>query len=321
MSLEVWGLGLLVPPRAADKTTSRGAPRAARAAVASFLLVDKHMRWDSMTLQRWIVRLCLLVISVAGAAPARAQYVPVKTSDPATGEKYHFELSGIFWQPGTDIVISSTSLTGEPGTAINLTADLGVEDQSFYEVRGVIRPARKHKFRVDYIPIQYSADKTLEATIIFNGQRFDAGVPVHTELDWKMWNLFYEYDFVYRDRGFAGILVGVKYNDVRVDISSPLTAEFTSAKGPIPAVGGIGRVYFAPNICVTGQVTLFDMPDEVAEDWNGDMYDIDIYGTVNLTNNFGISGGYRSYEVDYRVELDSGRIDLSGWYIGGAVRF
>jgi hypothetical protein len=261
------------------------------------------------------------VISLAGAAPARAQYAPVKTSDPATGEKYHFELSGIFWQPSPDITISSSALTGEPGTAINLRADLGVENQSLYEVRGVIRPARKHKFRVDYMPIQYSADKILEATIIFNGQRFDAGVPVSTEVDWKIWNLFYEYDFVYRDRGFAGILVGAKYNDVRVDLTSPLTAEFTSAKGPIPAVGGIGRVYFAANISVTGQVTLFDMPDEVANDWNGDMYDIDVYGTVNLTNNFGITGGYRSLEIDYRVELDSGRIDLSGWYVGGAVRF
>lgn len=275
-----------------------------------------------MTLQPWSLRSALaLLVALAGAAPASAQYIPTKTPDPATGEKYHFELSGIFWQPSPEIVVSSTSLIGEAGTAINLKADLGVEDQSFYEVRGVIRPGRKHKFRVDYMPIQYSADKVLETTIVFNGQKFEVGVPVSTELDWKIWNLFYEYDFVYRDRGFVGILVGAKYNDVRVDITSPLTSEFTSAKGPIPAVGGIGRVYFAANISVTGQVTLFDMPDEVAEDWNGDMYDIDVYATVNLTNNFGITGGYRSLEIDYRVELDSGRIDLSGWYIGGAVRF
>ena len=277
-----------------------------------------------MTLLRWPVRFrfaLALLIALSGALPAWAQYIPTKTPDPATGEKYHFELSGIFWQPSPDIVVSSSALIGEAGTLVNLKADLGVEDESFYEVRGVIRPWRKHKFRVDYMPIQYSADKVLDTTIIFNGQKFEVGVPVSTELDWKIWNLFYEYDFVYRDRGFVGILVGAKYNDVRVDITSPLTSEFTSAKGPIPAVGGIGRAYLAANISITGQVTLFDMPDEVAEDWNGDMYDIDVYGTVNLTNNFGITGGYRSLEIDYRVELDSGRIDLSGWYIGGAVRF
>jgi len=289
--------------------------------VASFLLFDVHMGWNLMTVKRWIVRLCLAAGWLAGAAPAWAQYVPTRTADPATGEKYHFELSGIFWQPSPDIVVSSSALVGQPGTAINLKVDLGVENQSFYEVRGVIRPARKHKFRIDYMPIQYSADKILETSIVFNGQLFEVGVPVSTELDWKIWNLFYEYDFVYRDRGFAGILVGAKYNDVRVDLTSPLTSEFTAAKGPIPAIGGIGRVYLAANISVTGQVTLFDMPDEYAEDWNGDMYDIDVYGTVNLTNNFGIMGGYRSLEIDYRVELDSGRIDLSGWYVGGAVRF
>jgi hypothetical protein len=80
-------------------------------------------------------------------------------------------------------------------------------------------------------------------------------------------------------------------------------------------------VYFVPNISLTGQFTFFDMPDDVAEDWNGDMYDIDIYGTINFTNNFGAVAGFHSYEIDYLSDLDSGQINMDGWYFGGVVRF
>lgn len=273
-----------------------------------------------MTATRWILAAWLAGVFAGVASPAAGQYAVQPGPDPATGEKYHFELAAVFWEPNPDVTITSEGL-GIPGTAISLQTDLGIENEWFYELRTTLRPARKHKFRFDYLPIKYEADTVLNATIIFNGIAYEAGLPVQTELDWKIYNFYYEWDFLYYDRWFVGLVVGAKYNDVSVTLTNPRNVEFASAKGPIPAVGGIARVYFVPNISLTGQFTFFDMPDDIAEDWNGDMYDVDIYGTINFTNNFGAIAGFHSYEIDYLSDLDTGRIDMDGWYFGGVVRF
>ena len=50
-------------------------------------------------------------------------------------------------------------------------------------------------------------------------------------------------------------------------------------------------------------------------------FDFDLYGTVNFTNNVGAQGGYRSFDVIYKVENDNGDLQLKGLYFGGVVRF
>ena len=52
-----------------------------------------------------------------------------------------------------------------------------------------------------------------------------------------------------------------------------------------------------------------------------ELYDFDIYGTVNFTDNFGVQAGYRSFDVFYRVDNDEGELRLKGPYFGGLVRF
>ena len=42
--------------------------------------------------------------------------------------------------------------------------------------------------------------------LIFNGIRYKVALPVHTTLEWKAYRFGYEYDFVYKDRGFFGVL-------------------------------------------------------------------------------------------------------------------
>jgi hypothetical protein len=254
------------------------------------------------------------------AAPAAAQYGAPRVSDPATGEKYHFEIAGLLWQPTPEAVISSEAL-GILGTDIDFVADLGIEKETFGEMRLVLRPARKHKFRIDYLPVKYTAEKILERRIVFNGIAYTIGLPVNSELKWDTWNLLYEYDFVYRDRGFAGFIVGARYTNVEANLSSPIDVAFAKARGPIPVIGGIGRGYIVPNISITGQVTFFDMPDKVAENFNGDIYDVDIYGTVNFVNSFGVQAGWRSVKVDYLVDFDSGHLKVEGWYFGAVARF
>jgi hypothetical protein len=266
---------------------------------------------------------CMLA-GLCAASPAAAQYGARRVgSDRATGETYHVELGGTIWNPTPAIAISSESL-GIAGDTVDFVTDLGIEKTNFKQLKVVLRPATKHKFRFEYTPIKYTAQSTVTRTFTFNGQSFTVGVPVTTELQWKAYRFGYEWDFVYVDRGFVGMLLEAKYTDINATLTAPVVGtEFTEAKAPIPAIGVIGRGYVAPNISITGEFSFFKLPDATAdpEKYGGKYYDFDLYGTVNFNDHLGAQVGYRSLDVFYKVKLDQGTMTLKGPYFGGIVRF
>jgi len=263
-------------------------------------------------------------LCVCAATPARAQYKPQPLNDPATGEKFHIEAAAGLWFPSADMTVTvpgSGPLTGILGTSIDLKKDFGLTDQHFPQVQIVLRPARGQKLRFQYIPIKYDQSATLTRTIAFAGQQYTFGLPVNSSLDWKAYRFAYEYDFVVKNRGFAGFLVEAKYTDVQVSAASPLRSDFAHASAPIPALGGIGRVYIVPNISITGELSGFKLPDSIDKRYGAHYIDLDIYGTVNFTNNIGAQLGYRSFDVYYLVKSDTGSLTLKGMYFGGVVRY
>lgn len=256
---------------------------------------------------------------VLTASPALAQFRPRPVSDPATGESYHIEASAGFWNPSAAMTISSQSL-GIVGSEIDFKKDLGLKDQRFGELHAVLKASRKHKFRFQYIPITYTQQATITRNIVFNGQLYRVG-PVNSSLDWKAYRFGYEYDFIARDRGFAGFILDFKYTDVRASLKTPAISEFAHAQAPIPALGGIVRVYLVPNISITGELTGIKVPDRVSEDFKAHYADLDIYGTVNFTNNLGAQLGYRSFDLGYVVQDDTGSFVLRGVYFGVVARY
>src|SRR4029450_12243108 len=108
-----------------------------------------------------------------------------------------------------------------------------------------------------YTPISYDAESTIRRDLVFNGIRYRVALPVHTTLDWKAYRFGYEYDFLYKDRGFVGMLLAPKSTDVNTRLENIINTEFAEAKAPIPAIGAIGRVYVAPNISITGEFSGF----------------------------------------------------------------
>jgi hypothetical protein len=264
--------------------------------------------------------LWLLVFAcVAAAAPAEAQVRPM--TDRATGERYHVELSYGLWNPSPDFQISSEGL-GIPGTVIDLVDELGIQRRKLGDFRVVLRPAQKHKFRIGYVPITYEVEgKVLIRDIVFNGQLYRVGAPVNAAAKWSAWRFGYEYDFLYRDRGFLGVVLEAKYTDVDVELESLFGSEFARAQAPIPAVGVIGRGYLARNVSATGEFTMFRLPNGDDDKYQGSYYDFDVYGTLNVTNNFGVQVGYRSLDVSYVVKEDFGDLRMNGFYFNGVVRF
>jgi hypothetical protein len=270
--------------------------------------------------------LCL-VAGLSAAIPAEAQYRARRpgTSSRATGETYHVELAGTIWNPTPEIVISSESL-GILGDNIDFVNTLGLPKSKFKQLKLVLRPGTKHKFRLEYTPIKYNGQNTIGTSFVFNGQRYTVGLPVTSELLWKAYRFGYEYDFVYKNRGFAGLLLETKYTDITATLTATLLgvtrSEFTHARGPIPAIGVIGRGYIVPNISITGEFSGFpEIGTTGSSRYGGKYYDFDLYGTVNFSDNLGAQVGYRSLDVLYKVNKDNGTMKLKGLYFGGVARF
>jgi hypothetical protein len=264
---------------------------------------------------------CALALLVS-AAPAHAQFQRRTTNDRATGEKYHIEGAVGLWFPTATMSIQSESL-GIPGSTIDFKNDLGLTDQHFSQFQAVLRPAKKHRFRFQLLPISYEQEHTLTRTIIFNGQAYTVGVPVISALKWNAYRFGYEYDFLYHNRWFVGFMLESKYTDVQANlkIAPPsTTSEFAHARGPIPAIGGIVRIYFLPNASITGELSGIDIPT-IQDKYKAHYADFDIYGTLNVINNVGVQLGYRSLDVGYLFKTDTGNFGLKGMYFGVVGRF
>lgn len=268
---------------------------------------------------RAIAVLCLF--SLLAALPASAQpRGRVAFSDPATGETYRVEVGGYLWNPTPTLLITSESL-GIIGDQVDFVEDFAMERSTFRQLKVVLRPARKHKLRFEYTPIRYENEALLQRNIIFNGQLFQVSLPVLAEVRWDAMRFGYEWDFLYRDRGFLGLLLEAKYTAVEGSLENVLVGrEFVSARAPIPAIGLIGRGYVAPNVSITGEFSGFRLPN-IDENYGGTYYDFDLYGTINFSDNVGVQAGYRSLTVYYRVDLDEGDLKMKGLYFGGVLRF
>lgn len=263
---------------------------------------------------------------VLSASPARAQSQPQPPTQPApssefaTGENYHVEFGAALWFPNPSISVASDSF-GIVGSVIDFVTDLGLERKNLPNLRLVLRPAKRHKFRFEFIPIKYSQTHTLQKDIIFNGIRYRLGIPVTSTLDWKAYRFAYELDIVSVSRGFAGLVIEAKYTDVHVDLVSQLATEFARARAPIPAIGGIGRIYVVPKVSITGEFTAFKLPENLVKDTSAHYVDFDLYGTMNFTNNVGAQFGYRSLDVGYLRDTDTGQFTEKGVYFGIVARY
>jgi len=255
---------------------------------------------------------CALTLS---AATARAQFRPVVTTSPA--ENYHVELGAGFWNPTADLQMTD----GANGSTVDAKNDLGLQDKKVGEFQLVVKPALKHKVRVQFIPIRYSQTGAPRSTLTFNSRTYPAGSPVTSTINWNAWRLGYEYDFISNFRGFAGMIVDLKYTDVSATLTSEGGVGSASARAPIPALGGIARLYFASNLSVTGELTGFKFPGGWIKSTSGHYADMDVYAMLNFVDSVGLRAGYRKFDVEYTLTSDTGAFKMNGPYLGVSIRF
>ena len=256
---------------------------------------------------------------MAGSArDASAQYRP--PSGPVIGEDYHIEASLGWWNADPSLVVNSTAL-GIIGSDVDLVDDLGIVKKRLRQFDVTLRPGRKHKFRFEYLPISYDADAVLRRSFIFNGQRYNIGLPVQTTAGFETYRYGYEYDFVSMKRGYAGVMLDLKYTNVDVDLNSPVGHEFTSAAAPIPTIGFTGRGYVAPTVSVTAEFSFMRVPEKFRNTFDGTYTDFNLYGTFNVNRYVGGQVGFRTIDLFYDADNDTGTLKFKGLYVGGVVRY
>lgn len=260
----------------------------------------------------------VLLALLASAAPAGAQFnVPEPL---APGEDYRVEIGAAFWSPTPTLIIGGDEFD-VLGQEINFVQEFGIEKDRFTEFRVTLKPGRKHKLRVHYIPFQYDQEATIQRQFVFGGQVFNVGVEATADVGWNLWRVGYEWDFISRQNGFLGLIAELKHNTIEAEIDSPVGRALVESRAPVPAVGVIGRGYMSENFSITGEFTGFKMLDSFSEDFEAEFWDFDVYATLNFGRNAGVQGGYRSIDVEYLSEEDLGELTMKGWYFGGVVRF
>jgi len=269
---------------------------------------------------------CLLLLGLL-ASRADAQF---RVADPAPGESFHVELGMMFWKPGPGIIIGSDSLNAVDPAGVDFVQEFAIADKRFNEFRGVLKGG-KHKLRVSHVDLHYNEAAVLQRTIVFGGRTFNINANATADVEWDVWRLAYEHDFVAMDRGLFGIILGANINHVVADLRATSGAttmtSLTDENVTVPTLGVIGRVYPHKNVSITAEFTGFKMPGFLArklfDDENADAHlkDLDIYVTGSITRFFGIQGGYRWLTADYVLESDSGDLEMKGPYLGAMVRF
>jgi len=258
-------------------------------------------------------------------ASAEAQYSAPDLDNSAIGEKYHVEFGATLWNPDLAGTISSEQF-GLIGTKIDFLTDLGYEKTRFSDVRLVLRPSKKSKIRFQYTPIEYTAETSFKREVVFNGIKFPVSVPVESTFAWKVMRLGYEYDFLYRPRGFVGMILEARYTtaEARLKTNSPIFSppydEFSKRSAPLPAIGVVGRAYPLRQMALNFEVTGFKLPN-VDPKYQARYFDWNIDGTVNVTNYFGVQVGWRKVTNFTVIERDSGDLSFKGLWFGFAVRY
>jgi hypothetical protein len=259
----------------------------------------------------------VLVVLVSGSVLANRAEAQFGVRDPAPGEQFNIELGAMFFQPGPELRIQTgQAVVGE----VDFVEEFDIEDQFFTEFRIVGKPGRKHKIRFSYLAIHYDREATIQRTFTFGGRTFTVGVPATADLHWNLLKIGYEWDFVARDRGFVGLLAELKHNHVSADVAAlGIGATTYETNAPVPAIGIIGRGYVHPLVAITAELSGFKVVS--AEDFDVQLTDFDINGTVSVGRHVGLQGGYRSVLAEYFVDEDAGDLKLQGLYFGGVVRF
>lgn len=257
--------------------------------------------------------------ALVAASPAAAQSRP-GDSRPVYGEQYYFEVATTWWTPSVKGVISGDALQAV-GNQIDFQNDLAYESTRFRDLRFVVRPAKKHRVRIQYTPIEYAAATTFNRDITYHGSVFPVSVPIESAFAQRVWRVGYEYDVLYMKRGFLGVLGEARFVEMTAALNSAVANEAVTGNAVVPAIGMVARAYVLPDLAINFELTGSKVPKLLNMDVTNTVLDWDLHATVNFTNNFGGQIGWRKSKTFLEFDNNSGDLKFEGLWFGLVVRY
>ncbi len=230
-----------------------------------------------------------------------------------------FELGvrGRYWFPDLrgDLQVDSSGIVG---TKVDLRDDLGIDNEAYPWV-DVFAGIGKHHLTFSYYEADFKGSQRLTDRIVFNGEVYNINELVDSKIDYKAYDLMYQYDLVDWENILAGFSLGivgrVKYIEGNVAIASASQAAREEFSAPIPLLGANFHMGLLANL-LEARVLLTGMG-------YSDGNCIDGQAEVSLTPLpfIGINAGYRLFYLN--ADIDDIKFDFgtAGPYVGLTISF
>lgn len=229
---------------------------------------------------------------------------------------------------GTFIVNQATTLSvdGElsQGTELNWDDTFGDEgDQSQFRLDGYWRFAERHKVRAMAFSSSRSNSRTFERDIEFQDELFPIGARVKGEIDFSIYELAYEYDFLRRDTWELGASFGIHYTQYKAGLSATVTTPGGGGSrsrkadadldAPLPVIGLHGMWGLGHNLWLDASAQLFSLS---IDEYDGNLQDYRIGLIWQPKEWAGIGLGYNRFDVDVDVDTSGFKGSLDWQYDG-----
>jgi len=224
---------------------------------------------------------------------------------------------GLYWFPDMqgDLQVDNSGIVG---TKVDLREDLGIDNESYPWV-DVFFGIGKHHLTFSYYEANYAGSQYLQKDIWFNGELFSINELVDSKIDYKTYDLMYQYDIVDWENILAGFSLGivgrVKYIEGEVALASATQTTKQEFTAPIPLLGANFHMGLLADV-LEARVMLTGIG-------YSDGNCVDGQAEVSLTPIpfIDITAGYRLFYLD--ADIDDIKFDFgtAGPYVGLTISF
>ena len=204
---------------------------------------------------------------------------------------------------------------------IDLTEDLGLQDDESIEGRLTIRPSRRTLIRLGWAPLTMTGDKVISRTITFLGRDFDISSRVESELELEYGRLGFAWQFLSSGDGKyrIGPLVEAKGFRGTATLSAPdLPVPARESEEFETAFASIGLIF---DLEPSQRFHIFGEGSVLIDDSQGEITETELGVRFFPVKHIAIVAGLRQLEIDAEDDNDLLKMDLDGVFGGISIHF
>lgn len=233
------------------------------------------------------------------------------------------EFEGVYWFSD---LRANARVSGEvlPGSDFNLERDLSLGEENFPSGRFTWYTGPKSRLFLDYSETSFQGSAVLDRQIVFEGQTFDVGAAVATDLKLRYAKLGWIWQFITSGDGVFNLGTLVEASGVSADLSlSGLVTGIGEATLKDTDAIGLPTLGLAMDINPSNSVNLFIRGSGMSVGRYGYLADSEAGIKIIPFKNMSISGGYRYETTELKDDHSKSRLKFvfDGPFAAVSLRF